>query len=119
VVGCLHKLGLDAIVFAVETSVDEACTNVIKYAYDGVGGTVNITCELFEGVFTITIRDSGKPFDPATVRPPDLDASLYDRRIGGLGIYLMHKLMDEVNFSRTPQGENLLQMKKRVGPGAS
>lgn len=108
----MTQLGLDIAIAEVETAVDEACTNIIKHAYSEKAGTINITCELQDNSFVVTIRDKGKPFDPYTVPPPDLDADVDKRRIGGLGIYLMRTLMDDVSYSFDAREGNTLVMKK-------
>jgi len=62
----------------------------------------------------VTIKDEGKPFDLSSVPPPDLDTDLDKRRIGGLGIYLMRKLMDDVSYSFDAQKGNTLVMRKTL-----
>jgi serine/threonine-protein kinase RsbW len=102
--------------YAIQMATDEACSNIIEYAYNGApGGTIEIDCRPVDGALEIVIRDDGKPFDPATVPEPDVHAVLKDRHIGGLGLYLMRKLMDEVRFETLPDGGNRLTMIKRVG----
>jgi serine/threonine-protein kinase RsbW len=66
----------------------------------------------------VTLIDCGKPFDPSLVPGPNLDAELEDREVGGLGLYFIFQLMDEVHFSFTKKLElgkncNLLRMIKR------
>ena len=105
----------DSGVYAVELCMDEACTNVIEHAYEGKdGGEIECTCDLDEKNLTIIIHDHGKSFDPESIALPDLNADLDSRPVGGLGIFLMNKLMDEVHFE--PQGEagNVLTMVKRL-----
>jgi len=100
-------------VFAIQMAVDEACTNVIEHAYACAPGDIHLTCQVRSGECVITIRDHGHPFDPEAVPPPDLDSDLEDRRIGGLGLYFMRKLMDEVHFSFDPNTGNQVVMIKR------
>jgi serine/threonine-protein kinase RsbW len=95
-------------------AVDEACTNIIKYAYSEEGGVITLTCELQGNDFVVIIRDRGKPFDPSSVPPPDLEADLDERKIGGLGIYLMGKLMDDVSYSFDAKKGNTLVMRKML-----
>jgi len=99
--------------FAVEMAVDEACANVIEHAYAGrPDGTIEIACYLEEDRLVITIRDHGKPFDPASVPCPNTTCALKERGIGGLGLHFMRTLMDEVRFEfDTPEG-NVLRMAK-------
>lgn len=101
-------------VFAIQMAVDEACTNVIEHAYACAPGDIHLTCQVKSGECVITIRDYGHPFDPEAVPPPDLDSDLEDRRIGGLGLYFMRKLMDEVHFSFDPDMGNQVVMIKRL-----
>jgi len=100
----------------VELAVDEAVTNVIKHAYAGSKGQIHLTCTREGDTFVITIQDKGKPFDPRSVPPPDLEADVDGRRIGGLGIYFMKKIMDEVSYRFDPAEGNVLTLKKRASP---
>ena len=103
-------------VYAIQLAADEAASNIIEHAYgDMPPGDIEITCEMKNGVLTITMRDQGRPFDPASVRPPNLKADLSKRKIGGLGIYLMRKLMDDVRYESVPGQGNLLTLQKRKG----
>lgn len=103
-------------IYSIQLSADEAASNIIEHAYEGVtDGKLEITCEMKDGLLTIVLRDHGKPFDPTSVRPPDLKADLSERKIGGLGIYLMRKLMDEVRYESVSNGGNTLTLTKRKG----
>jgi serine/threonine-protein kinase RsbW len=107
--------GLDpTAVYAVEMAVDEACTNIIEHAYGGEGrGDIECTCQVDDDELRVTLRDYGCPFDPLSVPEPDINASLDERREGGLGLYLIRKLMDEVQFEFTSDSGNVLTMVKR------
>jgi sigma-B regulation protein RsbU (phosphoserine phosphatase) len=105
----------DSAVYAVELSMDEACTNVIEHAYEGKdGGEIECTCDKDDKNLTIIIHDHGKSFDPESIALPDLDADLDSRPIGGLGIFLMKRLMDEVRFEPLGEAGNVLTMVKRL-----
>jgi anti-sigma regulatory factor (Ser/Thr protein kinase) len=104
----------DRSIFEVQMAVDEACTNIIQYAYTEQKGTITVICRLVNDDFTVTIRDRGKPFDPSSVPAPDLHADLDKRRIGGLGIYFMRKMMDEVSYNLDAEGANELTMRKKL-----
>ena len=110
----MSQLGIEEGVFEVQTAVDEACTNIIKHAYSAEGGVITVTCEMGDSDFIVTIRDKGKPFDPSSVPPPDLDGDLDKRKIGGLGIYLMRKLMDDVSYHFDVVKGNKLVMRKAL-----
>lgn len=81
-------------------AVDEACTNVIKHAYN-FAPDKEITVEIHQasGVFEIRVLDGGKSFNPGVVKAPNLKQHLSEYRRGGLGIYLMKTLMDKVEYS--------------------
>jgi serine/threonine-protein kinase RsbW len=101
---------------AVELAVDEACSNIIEHAY-GVenGGEIECTCETEGDSLTVILRDHGKPFEPERVKMPDITAKVEDRTAGGLGIYMIKKLMDEVRFEALGDAGNLLTLIKRKG----
>jgi len=111
-----REAGFDAKdIYSIQLATDEAASNVIEHAYGGKpNGKFNISCEFRIDQLIITLLDHGKTFEPSRVEEPDLKADLLDRKIGGLGIYLMHKLMDEVHYESTPAG-NLLTLVKRKG----
>ncbi|HEX7620804.1 MAG TPA: GAF domain-containing protein [Anaerolineales bacterium] len=105
----------DSAIYAVELSMDEACTNVIEHAYEGTeGGEIECTCDLDDKNLTIIIHDHGKSFDPSSIALPDLDADLDSRPIGGLGVFLMKRLMDEVRFEPMGESGNVLTMVKHL-----
>jgi len=112
----MRQLGIEEGIFEVQVAVDEACTNIIKYAYSYKAGIITITCELQDNDFVITIKDKGRSFDPASIPSPDLGADLDHRKIGGLGIYMMRKLMDDVSYSFDAKEGNKLVMRK-ILPG--
>jgi anti-sigma regulatory factor (Ser/Thr protein kinase) len=118
VVNWLEGKGLDKYSFPLETSVDEASTNVIKYAYSGQPGFFQISCELQGDEIAVTIRDRGKQFDPNSIPLPDIDANLENRKVGGLGIYMMKKMMDSVKYDFDLKEGNRLEMRKATtSPG--
>lgn len=105
----------DRDVYNIQLATDEAASNIIEHAYDGIsGGQIELSCGVEKDTIKITLKDRGIPFDPSAVPMPDLKADLSDRQIGGLGIFLMRKLMDEVHYESKPNG-NLLTMLKRRG----
>jgi serine/threonine-protein kinase RsbW len=105
----------DKEIYSVQLAADEAASNIIEHAYEGIAdGQIELTCELRGMELIITMQDHGKSFDSKKVKRPNLKANLSERQIGGLGIYLMRKLMDEVNYRSSGAG-NLLTMIKRKG----
>ncbi len=110
----MRQLGTEQDMFEVQTAVDEACTNIMLHAYSSKGSVISISCELQDKGFIITIRDNGRHFDPTSVPPPDLEAALEERRVGGLGVHLMRKLMDDVTYAFDAEKGNELIMRKRL-----
>ncbi len=103
----------DKEIYHVQLATDEAASNVIEHAYEGKPlGKFEVGCDFRGERLIITLLDHGKTFDPSKVEEPDLTADLSERKIGGLGIYLMRKLMDEVRYEKTKTG-NLLTLVKR------
>jgi serine/threonine-protein kinase RsbW len=101
-------------VYSIQLAADEAASNIIEHAYEGIpDGEIEISCGMKNDTLTIIMLDRGKAFSPATVQPPNLKANLSKRKIGGLGIYLMRKLMDEVQYETIPGKGNRLTLLKR------
>ncbi len=100
-------------VYAIQLATDEACSNVIEHAYKGIqGGSIEISCNVHGDTLTIIVHDHGLEFDITRVKKPDLSRKLEEREIGGLGIYLIQKLMDEVHFESSAKTGNYLTMVK-------
>jgi serine/threonine-protein kinase RsbW len=100
-------------IYAVQLAADEASTNIIQHAYGGEGNDeIEIECEIFPGKLAITLRDHGMSFDPASVPEPNVKAGLHDRKVGGLGMYLIRNLMDEVHYETSKEGGNSLRLVK-------
>lgn len=97
----------------IELAIDEACTNVVKHAYkDKNEKTIGIAIKLDYDRFTVVVTDTGKGFDIKKLKTPDMKEYLAEMRVGGLGIYLIHSLMDEVHFDIKPGVKNEVQMVK-------
>ncbi|MFA5099258.1 MAG: SpoIIE family protein phosphatase [Candidatus Omnitrophota bacterium] len=95
----------------IQLACEEALVNVISYAYPGKSGDVEITYLNNASFLEISIIDSGIPFDPLSLPDPDIRASMGDRKIGGLGIFMMKKIMDEVRYKRDGE-RNILTLVK-------
>jgi serine/threonine-protein kinase RsbW len=110
-----HDAGFDQdMIFHVQMAVDEACSNVIEHAYQGQGkGDITLSCDCDAKEWVIAIYDTGRSFDPNSIPDPDLDPCLDDVRTGGLGLYFMRQLMDEVEFTFDKEKGNKLRMVKR------
>lgn len=103
----------DKAVYAVQLAADEAASNIIEHAYEGRGdASFEMSCDFRKDRLVIVFHDRGKSFDVSKVTKPDIKADLSERKIGGLGIFLMRKLMDEVHYKSTGS-ENILTLTKR------
>lgn len=95
--------------------VEEAVSNVIFYAYheEDKGQQIDISLSFEGGLLTVTLMDTGLAFDPTAKKDPDITLSAEERPVGGLGIFLIKRIMDEVTYTR--EGErNVFVMKKRI-----
>ena len=110
-----EEAGLDeTATYTVLVAVDEACTNIIEHAYGGEGrGEIKCACEVKADALTITLSYRGDPFDPASVPETDFNVPLQELKLRGVGLVLMQKIMDEVRYTSTPDGENIITMTKR------
>jgi len=98
----------------VKLAIDEILTNVISYAFKDRDTHEIIIRAEFEGIFLhIEIEDDGWQFNPLGLPDPDIQKPLEDRQIGGLGVYLVRKLMDCVEYRRESE-KNILIMKKNI-----
>jgi serine/threonine-protein kinase RsbW len=94
-------------------AVDEACTNIIKHAYQyAPDKEIDIAIVRNNGTFEVKIKDSGRSFDPELLTAPDLRRNLSHHRRGGLGVYLMKKLMDKVEYNFAAGDKNEVSLVK-------
>ena len=99
---CANKQGLDQKrIIEIEISTEEALVNIFNYAYQGMDGDVSVVCKSDDNdKFVIEIEDSGIPFNLLSLKEPDTGLDISERKIGGLGIFLMRKLMDDIQYRR-------------------
>ena len=99
----------------IETALDEIVTNVLSYALKDKKPYIVIACYLSpdKDYIEFSIRDFGPAFNPLEAEEPDVSLELEDREVGGLGIFLVKNLMDEVRYSRVGR-ENILTIRKKV-----
>lgn len=90
-------------------SLDELITNIVSYGYRDSGEhEIHVTVADRSGSLVTIVEDDGIAFDPFTAAPePDLGASVEERRIGGLGVYFVKTLMDEVTYERFDEGNRI------------
>ena len=96
-------------------AADEVFTNIVSYAYSDAAGPVEVSAEQDGKVFRLIFADAGKPFDPLKAADPDINSPLEERQIGGLGIFVVKKLMDKVEYRRE-DNRNILTLTKRISP---
>mgnify|MGYP002521560404 FL=1 len=95
-------------------ALEEAVVNVMTYAYpEGTKGYVDISAQSDNSGLKFVISDSGKPFDPTTKEEVDTTLPAEQREIGGLGIFLVRKMMDSVKYEYK-DGHNILTLKKKT-----
>ena len=96
----------------VELATEEAVVNIISYAYpDDTEGSITLACTTTPASITMQISDSGIPFNILECDTPDLDGNITERAIGGLGIFLMKRYMDEIRY-KYENGQNILTLTK-------
>lgn len=99
----------------IDIAVEEVFVNIAHYAYaPGVGeATVCVEVEEANRCAVIRFMDAGKPYDPLSREDPDVTLSVEEREVGGLGIFMVKKSMDEVSYAYE-DGQNILTIRKRL-----
>ncbi|MBP5462017.1 MAG: ATP-binding protein [Lachnospiraceae bacterium] len=96
----------------IDVAVEEIFVNIANYAYDNEPGDVEISVSTDELGATVEFRDAGVPFNPLQKEDPDVTLTAEERQIGGLGIYMVKKSMDSVDY-RHIDGQNILTIRKK------
>ena len=108
-----HGFG-EADVEEIRLAVDEAITNVIKHAYQfDASGRIYISVGRDKNHFWIAIQDSGHAFDLQSYTEPDVQQRIAERKKGGVGVYLIKRVMDKVEYS-THEAHNQIRMIKKL-----
>lgn len=97
-------------------AIDELFGNIAHYAYAPDVGEATVRVEVTENPLSVVITfiDGGVPYDPLATEDPDTTLSAEERDIGGLGIFMVKKSMDEITY-RYEGGKNVLSIRKRIG----
>ena len=95
----------------IEVAVDEIMSNIVNYAYGDKKGKATLKLQTDEEGIIITVEDSGIPYNPLEKEDPDITLSAEERGIGGYGIFIVKKVMDEIAY-RHAEGKNILTMRK-------
>lgn len=98
---CAREQGIDEKeIGRIELALEEALVNICKYSYPGEPGDAEVNCKQDNGRFIIEIVDSGIPFDMTSLPAPDVTSSIEERKTGGLGIFLIKKMVNDVSYRR-------------------
>ena len=107
------------VAYAVNVSVDELLNNTISYGYTDDGPhTIELNLRLDADAVVVQIVDDGQEFESSGVPEPDTEAALEDRAVGGLGLFIVHQMMDRVEFRREDRRNVVTIVKKIGGDGA-
>ena len=99
----------------IDIAIDELFGNIAHYAYHPEVGNATVRVEVTEEPLAVivTFIDGGVPYDPLNTAEPDITLSTEDRQLGGLGIYMVKKSMDEITYEYK-DGKNILSIKKKL-----
>jgi len=100
--------------YQLHLALEEILVNVVSYAYEGKEGDVSISYDIDKShkKVKVIIKDSGKEFDPTKAEDPNLEGTAKERKIGGLGIYIVKNIVDDIKYSRICN-QNVLEIVKR------
>ena len=103
------------ILMQINIAIDELFSNIAHYAYNPETGDATVRVEVIEDPMAviITFIDNGVPYDPLTNADPDTTLSAEERQLGGLGIYMVKKTMDDITYEYK-DGKNILSIKKHL-----
>ena len=105
--GCLPRTQAQ-----INIAVEELFVNIAHYAYE-TEGSATIGCDVAGGMATITFIDSGAPYNPLLKEDANTSMAAHERQIGGLGILIVKKSMDDIDY-RYEDGKNILTIKKQL-----
>lgn len=99
----------------IDIAIDELFGNIAHYAYNPEIGQATVRVEVTENPLSVVITfiDNGLPYDPLKNKDPDITLSAEERQIGGLGIYMVKKSMDDITYEYK-DGQNILRIKKNL-----
>ena len=107
------------IAYAVNLSIDEVLTNTISYGYDDdAEHRIDLTLRVAGETLVVVIVDDGRTFDSSSAQDPDVEATLEERALGGLGLFLVQQMMDDVAYRRRDD-RNVITLTKRTAEQAA
>jgi serine/threonine-protein kinase RsbW len=95
-----------------QLAVEDVITNIIVHGYKKTGCPIHLSCRFIPGGIRIEVADSAPRFDPLSIPEPEIGGDIYERKIGGLGVFLVRQVMDGISY-RYENGKNILTMEKR------
>jgi len=95
-------------------AVDEVVNNIIVHGYRNQGGMIEVRLIRRNDRLVVSLRDQAPVFDPTNLPAPDINLPLEQRPLGGMGVYLVMELMDNVSYRVTEAGGNELTLEKRI-----
>ena len=101
-----------------ELALEEVFMNVVMHGSPAAGTQVEVSVILGDGGLTLMVENDGPAFDPLVLPAPDVTASLEERKVGGLGVFLVRQMMDAVSYQRVA-ARNQLRMTKRLAAGGA
>jgi len=105
----------DKLINSFKLVIDEACTNIISHGYDGLEpGPIKLVFESDVEKIRLNIFDEGKSFNPDNADEADIESDWEERRIGGLGLFMIKEMVDEIEYTQTDEGSNLLVLTKNL-----
>lgn len=116
IISCLEEIEVEhKKIYQVTLALEEIFANISKYAYPSGEGMIDIFYEIDkdEKQLKVIIKDKGTAFNPLEKEDPDLGASVSERKIGGLGIYIVKNIIDDIQYQRI-NNENVLKLIKQL-----
>lgn len=109
----LSHLVSNKILLKFDVAVEEIFVNICQYAYDSTNNYVDVDIEVKDNCVKITFVDEGIPFNPLERDNPDINLPSDKRKIGGLGIFMVKKIMDNIYYKYRDK-KNILTMEKKI-----
>ncbi len=102
--------------FKIDLALEEVFTNIVRHGYeDSHSHEIVVRLKSGRGRVLISVEDDGRHFNPLLAPAADVTANLAERRVGGLGIHLVRRLLDQVRYKRRPDGNQLILIKRLAG----
>lgn len=110
----LNKAECDqAVITDVNICIEEIFVNIASYAYGEQKGQAEMEVTIEDQLFSMIFKDSGIPYNPLERKTPDIGAGVQERKVGGLGVYMVKKMMDSVSYDYK-EGMNCLKITKTI-----